>query len=244
MYLTQYWDAPIPPPDIAALLATHASGNPGLAHRCFDRAGAAAYIAHRIGPRAARAFDDCAVPAMQADYFRYCALLVDGGFWIDADTRCLAPLRPLLPEGADAVVFERPNQNVVNGCLAVRAPAHPLLGLVLEIATTGIERRISNSVWVTTGPGILTYLLLLSRLGAEDRARLDYDHIGADVTRSIRLCAELALPRFPDLDQLFDGVAVLGYEQVCAVAPEIALSYKSEPVHWVHWTGSIFRSAP
>lgn len=242
MYLTQYWDHRCLPAEIAGLVDSHASGNPGLAHRLFDREGAADYIAQRLGPRASRAFAECAVPAMQADYFRYCVLLADGGFWSDADMRCVAPLSGLLPDDADAAVFERGNQNVIHGCLAFRAPGHPLMALVQEIATTGIERRISNSVWVTTGPGILTDLLLLSRLDVDDRRRLDYDQLGLDVTRSIRLCAELAAPRFPDFDRLFEGVAVRPFEDVESRTRDVALAYKDGPRHWVHWPGSIFTS--
>jgi mannosyltransferase OCH1-like enzyme len=242
MFLTQYWDRKDVPAEIAVLFESHRSGNPGLQHRVFDRDAAAAHIAAHNGPRAAAAFAECAVPAMQADYFRYCALLVDGGFWSDADARCVQPLSGLLPDDADGVLFERPNNNVPNGCMAFRAPGHPLMQLVHDIATAGIERRVSNSVWVTTGPGILTYLMLLSRLGAEDRRRLDYDHIGVDVTRSIRLCAEIAAASFPDLDRLFDGVAVRPFALVESHAPDAPVEYKAGPAHWVHWPGSIFSS--
>jgi mannosyltransferase OCH1-like enzyme len=241
MRLTQYWHAP-PPPEVATLVASQVAANPDLDHRLFDHAGAADFMAQRLGARAAQGFAECAVPAMQADLFRYGVLLADGGFWVDADTRGLAPLSSLLPSDAQGVVFERGNHNVINGCIGFRAPGHPLPALLLEIALEGIERRISESVWVATGPGILTYLLLLTRLDAHDRATLDFDHIGADVTRSVRLCAEVALRRFPDLDGLFAGVAVRPFDDFEAVAPEVAMAYKAGPLHWVDWQGSIFRS--
>ena len=242
MFLTQYWDQAPPPPDIQELVATQVAANPDCVHRLFDHGGAADFIAQRCGGRSLRAFLDCAVPAMQADYFRYCALLADGGFWVDADARGVSALSPLLPADAQGVVFERDNNNVINGCLGFSQPGHPLMALVHEIATEGIERRVSNSVWVTTGPGILTYLLLLTRLDAHDRATLDFDAVGLDVTRSVRLCAEVALRRFPDLDGLFEGIAVRPFRDVDAVAPEDPLAYKRGPTHWVHWQGSIFAS--
>ena len=241
MFLTQYWHAQ-PPEEVAALVASQRAANPDLGHRLFDRAGAADFIERRLDARTARAFAECAVPAMQADFFRYCVLLADGGFWVDADTRGLAPLSGLLPGDAQGVVFERHNNNVINGCIGFRAAGHPLAALLLEIAIEGIERRVSNSVWVTTGPGILTYLLLLARLDARHRTTLDFDAVGLDVTRSVRLCAEVALRRFPDLDSPFAGIAVRRFEALKPVAPEMPMAYKAGPLHWVYWQGSIFSS--
>ena len=157
-------------------------------------------------------------------------------------THGLAALSGLLPAEAQGVVFERSNQNVINGCIGFRTAGHPLAALLQEIAIEGIERRVSNSVWVTTGPGILTYLLLLTRLDAHDRATLDFDDIGLDVTRSVRLCAEIALRRFPDLDSVFEGIAVRRFEELQAIAPEAEMAYKAGPLHWVGWEGSIFSS--
>lgn len=245
MYLTQYWDSPEIPDEIAALLATAAATNPGLEHRCFDRRSADRFIASRFSARESAAFRACAVPAMQADYFRYCAVLADGGFYLDADSRSLAPLEPLLEGAGEGVLFRRENANVVNGLFAFREPASRWLGTVLELATLGIERRISESVWTTTGPGIFTYLHLLSRMTPAERAHLDYDFIGPDVTASIRLCQEVAAARHgADLDHLFDGLSVLPFERLGTRIAEVDLRYKQGPAHWPNWEGSIFASPP
>ena len=68
---------------------------------------------------------DFAVPEMQADDFRYGAVLAEGGFYADADARCLGPLAPLLEPGHRGVLFRRDNGNVVNGCFGFRAPGRP-----------------------------------------------------------------------------------------------------------------------
>lgn len=61
----------------------------GFAHLVFDEAGAAKFISRSLGPDHARAFTRCYHPAMQADYFRLCYLLVEGGLYVDADDVCI-----------------------------------------------------------------------------------------------------------------------------------------------------------
>ena len=53
------------------------------------RARAKAFISGSLGARHERAFERCYHPAMQADYFRLCYLLVEGGFYVDADDVCV-----------------------------------------------------------------------------------------------------------------------------------------------------------
>jgi mannosyltransferase OCH1-like enzyme len=241
MQLFQYWHEARGPDDVEAALAVVAPANPGLVVRRFHHDSAAGYIASRYGARASAAFRACAVPAMQADLFRYCAVLAEGGFWLDADHRCASPLADLLPAGAGGVVFQRDNANVVNGCFGVREAGHPLLAAALEIALRGIEARFVEDVWLTTGPGIFTYLHLISRMTPEERAHLDYDHIGAAVTFSMRLCDAVAASIPGDIQALFAGVHVAPFSEFELACPSVPLAYKDGTNHWVAWQGSIFR---
>src|SRR6202045_4308992 len=62
----------------------------GFTHRLFDEHAAKAFISGSLGVRHKSAFERCYHPAMQADYFRLCFLLVEGGFYIDADDVCVS----------------------------------------------------------------------------------------------------------------------------------------------------------
>src|SRR6266852_266494 len=61
----------------------------GFTHLIFDWQAAKAFIGHSLGARHVCAFVCCYHPAMQADYFRLCYLLVEGGFYVDADDVCV-----------------------------------------------------------------------------------------------------------------------------------------------------------
>lgn len=240
MYLTQYWDTAILPREVQDLVDLGIRQNPTLRHRLFSRDSADDFIAANLSARELAAFRACAVPAMQADYFRYCAVLVDGGFYLDADSMCHQPIAPLLGDSDDGVLFKRANENVVNGVFAFRQAGHPFLKTSLEIATVGIERRIAQSVWTVTGPAIFTFLKMLAVMPAEDRGDLDYDFISPETTASVRLCFEIALARHGSIDRLFDGIRVAPFDSLEPFLGEPDLAYKHGDRHWTLWPGSIY----
>jgi mannosyltransferase OCH1-like enzyme len=242
MELIQYWHSPRPPEDVGRLIDSFRTASPGLRHRLYDRRSAGRFIAARCGEREARAFAACAVPAMQADYFRYCALSVAAGVYADADMACHGDLAPLLATAAPVQLFFRPNGVVPNGFLIAGVAAHPFFRLTLRIATLAVERRISESVWVATGPAITTFLYELSTERSLARLLAAYAAEDDPGGRRQRALCEEVIGEVPDLDQVFSGVE---FTPFAALAPYVAsrrgLGYQSGPLHWVSWTGSIYR---
>ncbi|QYK43084.1 MAG: hypothetical protein KF887_08310 [Paracoccaceae bacterium] len=154
--LIQFWDKPDPPPEVARLMAAWADRF-GPGYRRFDLTAARALIAERFPLRIQTAFARCGVPAMQADFFRYCALFADGGFYLDADTEPLGDLSALAAPAARAMLMDRRGR-IANDVMFFRKPRDPLLLRVIRSATRNIERATSNNVWEVTGPGIMTRL--------------------------------------------------------------------------------------
>jgi hypothetical protein len=89
--IVQYWhDLEALPEDIRECIASWTSWTTsGFTHCLFDECKAKAFIGRTLGARHERAFDLCYHPAMQADYFRLCYLLIEGGFYVDADDVCV-----------------------------------------------------------------------------------------------------------------------------------------------------------
>jgi hypothetical protein len=239
-HIIQYWHAAEQPPDIAAAISSFAALNPECRHRCFDEVSAARLIGERFGDRHLAAFRRCAVPAMQADYFRYCAILCLGGFYVDADTRCLAPLAPLLA-GADAgVLFLHPNGNVINGFFGFAEPEHPFLQIALEVATRNIETQVSNSVWTVTGPSIFSALHYVAGM-ADGEA---YSEYGPDPEfhAVMQTAHDCALRAGRKRTEIFDGLRLNALDTLFAYISDIPVpAYKTSSNHWLHWQGSIFR---
>jgi Glycosyltransferase sugar-binding region containing DXD motif len=257
MHLFQYWDGAPLPQEVAALTHSYQAHNRHLQYRCYDRGEAGRFIGEHFSARELAAFNRCAVPAMQADYFRYCAVFALGGFYADADTLCVGPVDSMLPAQADAVLFWRgPDQPVVNLLFGFRKPASPLLATVLEIATGHIEAKSGNNVWLATGPGIFSALHEIWRMSPMQRARIPAGVIwGAnsrqpgpggvseqDVATLIEGCYRTIVSRGEDIEALFRRVAVRRFPAEAPCCKEdIELSYKSTAAHWTHWPGSIYR---
>ncbi len=178
--LIQYWHESQPPAYIAELLETFAAHNPEMEHMVFDRAAAEDLIEAHRGERGVAAFRACAIPTMQADYFRYCAGHALGGICVDADCRCLHGLLPWVDGPAAGILFRATDLVLANGLFAFRSPGHPLLELAMEIATESIERRFESKPTIVTGPGVLTSLHCIALAGSLDAA-LDYVERGVDL---------------------------------------------------------------
>jgi hypothetical protein len=186
--IIQYWHTAQPPERINCGLMSFAECNPDLRHLIFDEPRADAFIAAHFSNRELAAFQACGVPAMQADYFRYCAVFALGGLYADADLRCIADVRPLvryvegtlfgredIPERAAAALRYPypvgPVRDIDNSPFAFGKPGHPLLELAIEVATANIESRVADGpqgIWLTAGQGVFTSMYLLNRLGSID----------------------------------------------------------------------------
>jgi mannosyltransferase OCH1-like enzyme len=154
----------------------------GFAHRLFDEGSAKAFIGASLDARHEQAFERCYHPAMQADYFRLCYLLVEGGFYVDADDVCvgtdvgwlfddgLLKIQPLCYDVASGTmvapaVFLRsdaydPNWIFYfnNNPLIVNH-GHPIIERALRQATDLLELANDNElpeIQTTTGPGNLS----------------------------------------------------------------------------------------
>jgi mannosyltransferase OCH1-like enzyme len=166
--IVQYWHES-PPPEILELMDTwRRATDEGFEYHAFNDVSAREFIRQHYDERAEKAFLSCAVPAMRADFFRICALLLRPGIYADADMRragasckyrtkdesgsALLPLYLRLERG---LLFQR-EIRIANGFIIVRRAHDPLLLAILQRAIENIEKRISNNVYLVTGPGIAT----------------------------------------------------------------------------------------
>jgi len=257
--ITQYWHDARPPEEVATLLESFRRQNPGMRHLLFSEASAEEFIVRHFTSREAMAFRACRVPAMQADYLRYCAVFHHGGVYADADLHCVAPLASLLEEAGGGVVFgvsqlpkpwrfppyewrERigPYRMMVNDIFAFPAPRHPLLELSIEAATANIEHRVDQNVSLVTGPVVFGSLYLLRELGSFDAFR-SYTKGGAIEHIAPLLCE--VVDDYLRIERAFAGVR-LEYQsksRAWARPPRRPPAYKKTDLYWANQTSSIFR---
>jgi hypothetical protein len=257
--IVQYWDVGEPPGYVVDLLATFRARNPDMQHQLFDERQAEEFISERFGERELAAFRSCAVPAMRADYFRYCAVLAQGGIYADASFCCVSPLGPLLGGPDRGVLFRNASPGfVLNGFFGFAAPGHPLLRLALDLATASIERRAAELVQMVTGPGVFTGLWVLHRLGSTESLHREASAHGLECLadpfrreamalaptaagrKGVERMVEPLFDTVADLARVeaaFEGVRVAPYEAMAELvaAPERPLPHKDDGTYWINW---------
>jgi len=154
----------------------------GFTVEVFDENAARDFIEASLGSRHAKAFDRCYHPSMKSDYFRYSYILVEGGFYIDADdvylggkidhlfsdgrlklqpfcydiaTSQMVPPSTFVNERADLMSWIY----YFNTTPMIAACNHPVIARALLNCTEALEKEITNGlpeVQATTGPGNLT----------------------------------------------------------------------------------------
>ena len=241
--LFQYWNNPVPPPEVAGWIAGFRDRNPDFEHRLFDEESAAGFIRERFGTREEAAFRACAVPAMQADYIRLCALLVHGGVWVDADNQSLRPLAELIARAPRSMVFSYLGL-INNGFLWFREPGDAFLRACLALTIENIEARRFTTEFTSTGPGVFNAIRVLldpasmpevlKAFGNEVMGSWGFDEL-LEIAR-----ASVAIT--PTLSEAFNAITVIpamaGSAWIGADQPE----YKKTGIHWLNWTGPIYRS--
>jgi tetratricopeptide (TPR) repeat protein len=166
--ILQYWDTEEVADDIAELMGSWRAENPGWEHVRHTDRSARAYLEGLPDPRLRRAYRSARKPAQKADLLRLALLFHEGGVYADADDRCTAPLEPHLA-GRALVVAQEGRGSVGNNFLAA-SPGHPLIGEALELAVTAMLRGDADTIWLSTGPGLLTRAVA-AHLAASAEAR-------------------------------------------------------------------------
>jgi mannosyltransferase OCH1-like enzyme len=154
----------------------------GFKHKLFDERTADAFINHSLGARHKRAFERCYHPAMRADYFRLCYVLVEGGIYVDADDVCVSTeigwlaedwrlkLQPLCYDIATGTMVkpavflcaEAYDPNWIfyfNNNPLIAGPGHPVIEHALSQATRLLEVAGNDAfpeIQTATGPGNLS----------------------------------------------------------------------------------------
>jgi len=240
MDLIQYWHEGRPPGDVARLIARMRRDNPDFEHRLFDRASAVRFIDEHWGPRERIAFETCAVPAMQADYFRLCALITTGGVYADADSISRRPLRTLFAQSPRNLMVTLDGY-LTTGLMGFWRPGDAFLRAVLNLATENIEQRRFGNVYVVTGPPVADAI----------RALLDASWLDAMISRCDEWARGMRFGRLLDHARALTPVT----EELTAAYQDLRLiemketrpwqdirraSYKRTPMDWRRWKGSIF----
>jgi mannosyltransferase OCH1-like enzyme len=153
--IVQYWDTPDPPSEIVALMESWRTTHPNYEYIQYDDQTAQYFLSTRHSSDVLRAYQHARTPAQKADIFRLAYLAINGGFWVDADDRCLAPIHSFVPTDANLVTYQEDYGTLANNFLGASS-GHPIIQLALDLVTDAANRGDGDLLWLSSGPGLLT----------------------------------------------------------------------------------------
>jgi len=137
-------------------VGANAVANPDYRLNLVNDTTADAYVRARCGAVVHEAMRCLRPPAFRTDLFRYCALLAEGGVYMDDDLAALRPLDDLydacapLSVGSD-VPTHRPDTKQIK--ILAAAPGHPVFRCALDaIVRHARARHYGNNDLAITGP--------------------------------------------------------------------------------------------
>jgi mannosyltransferase OCH1-like enzyme len=153
--IVQYWDQTSPPDSIAELLRSWVEAHPGYQYCRFDNTSARDYLATHYSDAVLKAYRSASHPAQKSDLFRLAYLYREGGWYIDADDRCVGNLSEITAEDAVLIAYQEQYATVGNNFLGC-VPEEPVIECALTLAVETLMRGDSDAIWLATGPGLVT----------------------------------------------------------------------------------------
>ncbi|WP_425054027.1 tetratricopeptide repeat protein [Psychromarinibacter sp. S121] len=184
----QYWNNTPAPAQVLAF-ADSWRAVPGYTHRLYDRRSALQILRAEFGPKWVQAFRMAKRPAEEADFLRLCLLARHGGVWADADDVLTGDLGALVHGAEGLLVFRESVSGALANNVMAAAPGHPAILFAARMARQDLLRRSNETIWLKTGPGLLTravgqYIAAARTRAAEGKpARLRLTIAGEDDLR-------------------------------------------------------------
>ena len=168
--IVQFWDDPQPPKDVEMLGQTWVEQHPDYEYKRFSLGEAIAFLQQHYDDDVLQAFRLCSHAATQADFFRLAYLNQMGGFYADADDRCLRSLEELRSSNAELILFQEDFACLGNNFLGC-VPGQPMIRAAFYQAVDNLLNYSAEWAWSQTGPGLLTSVVcsgLLPYLASSD----------------------------------------------------------------------------
>ena len=156
--IVQYWDQGAVPEDVKPLMESWREMNSDCSYEVFDKPLARDFIFDVYGKDGLSVFDVAALPAMRSDIFRVAFMLSQGGIYVDAATRCIAPIFDLVKQTDELMLMRKKHGRIWNGFIAAKKDSCRL-SMIWQAINKNVQEREIPGVWGATGPGVYNKII-------------------------------------------------------------------------------------
>ena len=153
--IVQYWHSNVLPDDISALMRSWSDAHSDYKHIVLNDETADNFLRANYRDEICRTFHRAREPGQRADILRLAYLASEGGYFVDADDKCLARLDSFVPPQAEFAGYQD-NYGAIGSNFIGAVAGHPVIALALENAVRAVNRGDRDISWLSTGPGLLT----------------------------------------------------------------------------------------
>ncbi|WP_203594707.1 glycosyltransferase [Wenzhouxiangella limi] len=192
----------------------------GVPWQSYDDASAEALLAAELGKTHVEVYRKCLHPVQRSDFFRYCAIYLNGGLWLDADVVMVADPRPLLRSKVP-IFFQRTDSHggLANGLLFA-PPRHDIFGEIVEACVANmLDEAFFEEHAKTRNIIALTGIQVVNRTVAQ---------------RVHRFLVGRQTDQLPPIG-LIDDAGYRAFVQGGAAYLGAPLAYKDGPCSWQDW---------
>lgn len=168
----QTWRTKPLSPEASLLTASWKTKNRSYAHYLFDEHDNRAFIKRHFGDRVYSAYCRLIPGTHRANLWKYCALYVFGGVYVDLDCVCVSDIDSFLEEDTEMMVpFDRPiySQHMLYSSFIAVVPNHPVMldcvNRIVRIVETG---KVPSLCYEVSGSGLLG-MAVNAHLGRAER---------------------------------------------------------------------------
>ena len=135
--------------------------NPEYHYRYYDDCDQREFIRSHFDERVLKAYDSLIPGAYKADLWRYCAIYIEGGVYVDIKMGPLMPLHRIIDPDSDLVVVNDTHEGTIYNAFFAAVPKHPAILKTIEtVVSRVLNKEYGHHILYPTGPLAMGHSIL------------------------------------------------------------------------------------
>lgn len=152
----QTWRRHALPKNVELIRQSQVNENPDYTFVLYDDDDVDNFISENFEHYIHQSYVQLKAGPAKADFFRYCALYLHGGVYLDIDSGLTTKLSDFISQDHNALVSRETNPSIFLQWMLVFDKRSEIMKKCIEICCFNINHRMTEDIFWLTGPGVYT----------------------------------------------------------------------------------------